>query len=420
MAEGELLRWGRPSQKSANRKLTNVSAHSIAQDTDTIFSPSPQNNEEKQSESSSRAHKRKRHNTRGSFEEIVNDKYTVTVNNNVRKLDKPNSQKHVQFCMFQNNGEVSSDSDDSDEGAQGGAASNAQPPTIYTVRRDVEPIWKSAKRHRGNEQKASLRARNIEKALDKNRPPTWAYGLTPMPDFIVPMSNEMLALQKKQATDVARLAKDELRLKQADNKSMADNNMEICKDWYQKKEDTNYPKAEERIVEIVGRYRKEEKKKLQSFKLREKARYPNEEKQLKVQLAQRSYQPKSTRSRSATRGGSNKKRRRDNSSGSTTTRQPTSTQTVEAQPQPSTSSATQNIQNRGNVQQTYGRGFNNSNRAQRGGLARGRARGNSNSNYQPSRFQRGRGIGRGRGVGRGQYTAPENRLAQALKDILQL
>jgi hypothetical protein len=236
------------------------------------------------------------------------------------------------------------------------------------------------------------------------------------------MSDGMLDLQKKNAESVAKLARDELRLKQNENKVMADNHLEICGDWYTKKQDTDFPKAEQRISEIVARYRQEEKKKLKAFKEREAARYPKNDEELKEQLTLRASIPKATRSRSNTRGGQGvKKRKRDNSSGSRGRQNDTSNSTGgeaqmdnQAQPQPSTSSA--NLQPRSQPNQNRDR--DQYPQAGRGrGRGRGRARGGAQ--YQGEFNPRGRGF-RGRGIGRGQMAYPERQLARALKDLLHL
>jgi hypothetical protein len=236
-----------------------------------------------------RGNKRKRHNTRGSFEEI-----------HVSKNVTSKIVRHISFSTPQNNNEGEDSADAETE------------PDVYQVVRGAETLWRAAKKHATFEQKAKLRGDAIKKALEEGNPPLWSYGLAPLPDFLQPMPAIMVDLMNKQAEAMAKLAVKELKVREGEDKNISSKQMEMVRDYYDKTGDGNYQKAQDRLQEVLVKYGEEETKRLEAYHAREQKRYPATTQSL-VQMFCARGQPSAqgaTRSRSGS-GGSRKRRRED-------------------------------------------------------------------------------------------------------------
>jgi hypothetical protein len=361
-----------------------------------------------------RGNKRKRHNTRGSFEEIL-------VKNASDRI-----VRHVSFSTPQNN----NGDDNNDE------ANMDQEVEVYQVIRGAETLWRSAKKHATIQQKSKLRAEAIEKAVREGSTPLWTYGLAPLPDFMLPMPPVLLELQKKQAKAMADLAVRELRVRQAEDGNIADKQLDMVKDYYTRVNDSDFPKARDRLNDILIKYEEEEVKRLTAYQGREQKRYPQGDKALAAQLEARvgpNIMGDTTRSRSTSQG--QRKRRRNNSPAS---------RERGTEPTPGTSNAQANnrgrVVQRGNQRQSAqatrgrGRGRGAGNQGQRRGGSQPRQQqgytqgDNQRQSGGQSRGQRGaqrggnrqRGQQRGNSQGWNQYSRQERSLVSDLRDLLRI
>ena len=262
-------------------------------------------------------------------------------------------------------------------------------------------IWLLSKNHRSYEQRATLRSRLIRNLLKEGLTPRWALrkDYEPRPQY-VETTTAMLALIKCHAFEIATQARDDLNAKATEEQIRADEYLNIVQSIYVKEgTPADFFKAEARIVEIIGKYRIQERKKLDAAGLKDKDGFPTDD----DAWAKTFFD--------ATPPGTSK-RRRSRSNPRSTSREIKNKQTNPGQrsssPQPSSSTAAGNqppVPTRapkgkaGPMSHVKG----NSNRPNPDQIATSSTsyQYNDHEDYRSTRG-RGRGRGRARGRGRGQ------------------
>lgn len=136
-------------------------------------------------------------------------------------------------------------------------------------------IWLLAKKHRVYEQRAQLRYRQMKSLLDTGITPMWAirgdYHTRPPYVMITP---ELVEITTRHAKEVTMAAYFELVQRAAGDKKQAVRYMSIVKNIYNKEGDGDFEKAENRISQIITRYRAQEFSKLESQRKKDLEAYP--------------------------------------------------------------------------------------------------------------------------------------------------
>jgi hypothetical protein len=161
------------------------------------------------------------------------------------------------------------------------------PDAPYRVIEEAEPAWRSSTSHKGLAQKASLRYDYLKRQLDSNKYPSWTYGLENMPAYLTPMSNEMLTLAKKHAMEMGEQAAIELINIRNNERRLASDHLALTSMMYDRVDNGDFQKAEDRQKQVIGGYRISEVRKLDAYADREGKRRPATDKDLGDLLANR-------------------------------------------------------------------------------------------------------------------------------------
>ena len=270
------------------------------------------------------------------------------------------------------------------------------------------PIWLLSKKHRSFEQRARLRARLLTSCLRTSITPRWALrkDQEPRPQYIENTAG-MLTLMKRHAREVTEQARDDLEAKSQEEGQRADDYLSITHGIYAKAEDANSFKAEARIVEIMSRYKVQERKKLDSSFLKDKETFPITPEEWEKTYTERA-QPGSSKRRRSSRSASREKRRS----------RPNSNPRQDSPARPPRNQDSARNAPRSDPAPTGGKG-----KASAGSHVKGASKrpdftsssssSTSSNNHQnrardDTRGQRGRGSSRGRGRGRGGYQENRN------------
>lgn len=162
--------------------------------------------------------------------------------------------------------------------ANEGGATN-QPSTStdqYQVINSASPIWHLALQHKTYEQRAYLRSTALKEKIDQKSPPLWCFGLDKIPEYMNPLSEELWEMMQRQAMEVAEHCYIKLIEKQLEQESIAKSHLNITKQMYDQENNDGFPKAEERLVGIIGAYRAQEKQKITNIYARDEAKKPKD------------------------------------------------------------------------------------------------------------------------------------------------
>ena len=262
------------------------------------------------------------------------------------------------------------------------------------------PIWLLSKKHRSYEQRATLRARLMTSCLKTSITPRWALrkDQEPRPQYIT-NTPAMLLLQKRHALEITEQARNDLLARASEEGQRADDYLSITHQIYAKENDSNSFKAEARIVEIMTRYKLQERKKLDAAFLKDKENYPCTSEEWEKTYFDSAQPSTSKRRRSrSSRSASREKKRAGATRGA----------------RPNSPKVSNNHQNSARTTSKDSSSYSGKGKAGPGSSVKGSSKrpeqssSSSTSSYDApnrssddTRNQRGRGTSRGRGRGRG-------------------
>ena len=199
------------------------------------------------------------------------------------KTNKESKKHHVTFLFtppFQkDNTEAASAQPQQGPAAEKQVLDDQPPPPNKRVQLlpAAEPMWLAARRHRGAEQKAKLRADFNQELLEKDIIPSSFLGSEKMPRYFI--KDGALPLQMKdlivqQGRDKAILAIEVLREEQSKEKRLADYYDGICADLYKSEGHPGLTEAMNLMSSLLTHYRGVEKRRLDSLLKREESKQP--------------------------------------------------------------------------------------------------------------------------------------------------
>ena len=194
------------------------------------------------------------------------------------------------------------------------ATQTSEPAPEYVVNAKALQIWLLSKKHRSYQQRATMRAAHIQDLLEEAMTPIWCIrkDAEPRPQYIE-LTAPMLALTKRHAREIAEQARLDLLQRSEEEGARADEYLTITHGIYAKHKDNNAFKAEARIVEILGKYKVQEKKKFQAALEREREAFPKDDAGWEKSLFD-AAKPGSSRRRQSRSASGERKRRRESAS----------------------------------------------------------------------------------------------------------
>jgi hypothetical protein len=134
-----------------------------------------------------------------------------------------------------------------------------------------------AKQHANYAQRAHIRAYYIKKLIDEEKVPAWALRIEAPPAYFAPLSKEMVALQKRHASEYAKQVYIELIQREREDSETAEEYLELVKDVYEKSSDSNFTKAANALTDILGKYRSQDIERQEKLRIEDLEAYPKDD-----------------------------------------------------------------------------------------------------------------------------------------------
>ena len=180
----------------------------------------------------------------------------------------------------------------------------------------AEPMWLASRKHAVAEQKLNLRAAHLKALLDDDIMPEEFLGAEKLHRYYATangvLSTAMMTLLGTQARAVAELVHSELVNASAIEQQKGKNYLELVKQIYTHEEDDSFEECNEGLDRVLTFFRKGEITRLEVLAAKERARQPQDEKELTDLICQAEQRPARSTSRGRKRARNNTPNSRNN------------------------------------------------------------------------------------------------------------